>query len=127
MNIISRFGRMDADLITCAINADTPVMIAVPEHRLAALVKFMNARLPCRREASDRWWRSVAGEPSCRPQNRTAQPRSFAACDPPRHSVPPMRRSTTGQMVEEVRGEHAGASLNDLHARRTCVILKGPS
>jgi hypothetical protein len=71
--IISRFGRMEsgggglADLIRCAINADIPVLIAVPKHRFAALVKFadgMNVRLPCRREALDRWWHSVAGEPS---------------------------------------------------------------
>jgi hypothetical protein len=32
MNIISRFGPMDADLVTCAINADIPLMIAVPGH-----------------------------------------------------------------------------------------------
>lgn len=55
------------DLITRAVNANIPVLSAVPEHRFAALVKFadgMNVRLPCRREALDRWWRSVAGEPS---------------------------------------------------------------
>jgi nucleoside-triphosphatase THEP1 len=71
--IINRFGRMEtggaglADLITCAINASIPALIAVPERRFAALVKFasgMNVRLPCRREALDRWWRSVAAEPS---------------------------------------------------------------
>jgi hypothetical protein len=75
--IISRFGRMEteggglAGLITRAINADIPVLIAVPEHRFAALVRFaagMNVRLACRREAFDRWWRSVAGQPVRRPR-----------------------------------------------------------
>jgi hypothetical protein len=75
--IISRFGRSEAaggglaDLITSAIDADVPVLVAVPEHRFAALLKFcegMNVRLACRREALDRWWRSVAGPPSRRPR-----------------------------------------------------------
>jgi hypothetical protein len=75
--IISRFGRMEteggglAGLITRAIDADIPVLIAVPEHRFAALVRFaagMNVRLACRREALDRWWRSVAGPPVGRPR-----------------------------------------------------------
>jgi hypothetical protein len=70
--IINRFGRMEAeggglaDLITRAICADIPVLIAVPEHRFAALVRFadgMNVRLACRREALDRWWQSVASQP----------------------------------------------------------------
>jgi hypothetical protein len=68
--IISRFGRMEteggglAGLITRAIDSDIPVLIAVPEHRFAALVRFtggMNVRLTCRRDALDRWWHSVAG------------------------------------------------------------------
>jgi hypothetical protein len=50
----------------------------------------------------------------------------LCACGSPRQRGPPMRRSTTGQMVEEVRGEGAGVSLNDLHVRRTGVILKVP-
>lgn len=75
--IISRFGRTEAEggglagLITRAIAADIPVLVAVPEHRFATLVKFadgMNVRLACRREALDRWWRSVAGQPSHRPR-----------------------------------------------------------
>jgi hypothetical protein len=56
-----------ADLIRRAINANLPVLIAVPEHRFAALIKFaggMNVRLPCQRKVLDRWWRSVGGEPS---------------------------------------------------------------
>jgi hypothetical protein len=75
--IISRFGRTEAEggglagLITRAIDVDIPVLIAVSEHRFAALVRFahgMNVRLACRREALDRWWRSVAGPPSRRPR-----------------------------------------------------------
>ena len=75
--IISRFGRMEAEggglaeLITHAINADIPVLIAVPEHRFAELIRFaegMNVRLACRREALDRWWQSVAGQ-LARPRN----------------------------------------------------------
>jgi hypothetical protein len=75
--IISRFGRMEAagsglsGLITSAVNAGIPVLIAVPEHPFAAFVKFavgMNVRLACRRDALDRWWRSVAGAPSRRPR-----------------------------------------------------------
>jgi hypothetical protein len=34
---------MDADLITGAINADIPLMIAVPGHRFAALVRIPTA------------------------------------------------------------------------------------
>jgi len=73
--IINRFGRMEAEggglahLITRAIHADIPVLIAVPEHRFSALVKFsdgMNVRLACRREALERWWQSVAGQPAYR-------------------------------------------------------------
>jgi hypothetical protein len=76
--IISRFGRMEAaggglsGVITCAVDAGIPVLIAVTEHRFAALVKFaagMNVRLACRRDALDRWWRSVAGPPARRPRN----------------------------------------------------------
>jgi hypothetical protein len=79
--IINRFGRSEAaggglsDLITRAIRADIPVLIAVPEHRFAALIKFaagMNVRLACRREALDRWWRSVADQSARRPRASAA-------------------------------------------------------
>jgi hypothetical protein len=68
--IINRFGRTEAaggglaDLITRAVRAEIPVLVAVPEHRFAALIRFadgMNVRLACRREALDRWWQSVTG------------------------------------------------------------------
>jgi len=67
--IINRFGRTEAagsgltDLITCAVDADIPVLVAVPECRFPAWIKFsdgMNVRLACRREALDRWWQSLA-------------------------------------------------------------------
>jgi len=68
--IINRFGRLEAeggglnDLIAQALDADIPVLIAVPERRFSDWIRFsdgMNVRLACRREALDRWWQSVAG------------------------------------------------------------------
>jgi hypothetical protein len=70
--IINRFGRSEAEgkglinLIPQALDADIPVLIAVPERRFAAWIRFsegMNVRLACRRDALDRWWRTVAGAP----------------------------------------------------------------
>jgi Protein of unknown function (DUF2478) len=70
--IINRFGRSEAegkgliDLIPQALDADIPVLIAVPEHRFADWIRFsegMNVRLACRRDALDQWWRTVAGVP----------------------------------------------------------------
>jgi nucleoside-triphosphatase THEP1 len=68
--IINRFGRSEAagkgliDLIPQALDADIPVLIAVPEQRFASWIRFsegMNVRLACRREALDRWWLTVTG------------------------------------------------------------------
>jgi hypothetical protein len=68
--VINRFGKLEAegrgliDLIRTAVDADIPVLIAVPEHRFAAWLGYsagMSVRLPCRRSALDRWWQSVAG------------------------------------------------------------------
>jgi len=68
--VINRFGRAEAEgrglvkPIAQALKADIPVLIAVPERRFSDWIRFsdgMNVRLPCRREAVDRWWRSVAG------------------------------------------------------------------
>ena len=68
--IINRFGRSEAegkgliDLIPQALDADIPVLIAVPEPRFPAWIRFsegINVRLPCRREALDRWWLTIAG------------------------------------------------------------------
>jgi len=68
--MISRFGRLEAKgeglvkLIAQSLDADIPVLIAVPERRFSDWIRFsdsMNVKLPCRRDALDRWWRSVAG------------------------------------------------------------------
>jgi Protein of unknown function (DUF2478) len=70
--IINRFGRSEAegrgliDLIPQALDADIPVLIAVPEPRFAAWIMFsegMNVRLACQRDALDGWWRTIAGAP----------------------------------------------------------------
>jgi uncharacterized protein DUF2478 len=68
--IINRFGQSEAggggltSIMGRALDWDIPVLIAVPERRFHTLIRFadgMNVRLPCRREALDRWWHSVAG------------------------------------------------------------------
>ncbi len=68
--VINRFGRAESEgrglveLIGRALEIDIPVLIAVPERRFSDWIRFsdgMNVRLPCRREALDRWWRSVEG------------------------------------------------------------------
>jgi nucleoside-triphosphatase THEP1 len=68
--IINRFGKLEAAgrglirLIEQAVDADIPVITAVPAHRFAAWVKYsdgMSVRLACRRDALDAWWASVAG------------------------------------------------------------------
>jgi nucleoside-triphosphatase THEP1 len=73
--VINRFGRAEAEgrglikPIAQALKADIPVLIAVPERRFSDWIRFsdgMNVRLPCRREALDRWWRSVEGTSVCR-------------------------------------------------------------
>lgn len=66
--VINQFGKLEQDgrglidLVKKATDADIPVLIAVPEHRFAAWIRHsggMNVRIPCRRAALDRWWRSV--------------------------------------------------------------------
>ena len=65
--VINRFGKLEAEgkglieLIQLAAEAEIPMLIAVPEHRFASWIKYcggMSVRLPCRRTALDRWWRS---------------------------------------------------------------------
>ena len=66
--IINRFGRSEAagggltGVIARAIDANIPVLIAVPERHFAAWISLcggMNVRLACRRTALDEWWRSL--------------------------------------------------------------------
>jgi Protein of unknown function (DUF2478) len=66
--IINRFGKLEAGgeglvgLIRQAVDADIPVLTAVPETYFATCIKYtggMNVRLPCRRAALDQWWASV--------------------------------------------------------------------
>jgi hypothetical protein len=73
--IINRFGLSEADgkglidLIPLALDADIPVLIAVPERRFPAWIRFsegMNVRLACRRDALDQWWDRVTGPPCLR-------------------------------------------------------------
>jgi hypothetical protein len=68
--IVSRFGPLEAagggltTLMARAIDADIPVLIAVPERRFADWVRFsggMHVRLACCGEALRHWWNSTAG------------------------------------------------------------------
>ena len=46
------------------MDADIPVITAVPVHRFAAWGEYsdgMSMRLPCGRAALDAWWESVGG------------------------------------------------------------------
>src|SRR4029077_13528888 len=67
--IINRFGKRERDgqglayLIERALEADTPVVIAVSSHRLAEWIKFAGgtaANLACDRHSLDSWWRNVS-------------------------------------------------------------------
>jgi len=67
--IINRFGRQECEgkgltyLVERALNADIPVVIAVPSHRFANWIKFadgMSVKLSCAREPLDGWWQSVS-------------------------------------------------------------------
>jgi hypothetical protein len=67
--IVNRFGRQEcegkglAPLISRALAADIPVLIAVPGHRFADWIRFtggMTVKLPCTRRALDEWWGGVS-------------------------------------------------------------------
>ena len=67
--IINRFGRQERDgkglsyLIERALDADIPVVVAVPHHRFADWIRFacgMTVKLACDRGALDAWWRAVS-------------------------------------------------------------------
>lgn len=67
--IINRFGKLESEgkglsyLIARALEADLPVVIAVPAHRFEDWIKFadgMSVKLGCDRAALETWWRGVS-------------------------------------------------------------------
>jgi hypothetical protein len=68
--VINRFGKRERDgqglgyLIERALNAGTPVVIAVSNQRLGEWTKFAGDKtveLACDRPSLDAWWRDVSG------------------------------------------------------------------
>jgi len=66
--VLNRFGKLEEAghglraVITDAVVAEIPLVIAVSEHRFDAWNRFvggMSVKLACRRDHIDRWWRSV--------------------------------------------------------------------
>jgi len=66
--VLNRFGKLEEAgqglraVITDAVLAEIPLIIAVSEHRFDAWNRFvggMSVKLACRRDDVDRWWRSV--------------------------------------------------------------------
>lgn len=67
--IVNRFGRQERGgrgllyLVERALNADIPVVIAVPSHRFADWIRFadgMSVRLRCDRWSLYTWWSAVS-------------------------------------------------------------------
>jgi nucleoside-triphosphatase THEP1 len=67
--IINRFGKREREgkglsyLIERALNADIPVVIAVPHHRFIEWIRFVNGmsvKLTCDRRSLDAWWNRVS-------------------------------------------------------------------
>lgn len=67
--IINRFGQQESEgrgllhLIVRALSADIPVVIAVPNKRFDAWIRFadgMSVRLPCDRRALEAWWSNLS-------------------------------------------------------------------
>lgn len=67
--IVNRFGKQElaggglSHLIERALNADIPVVVAVPRHRFANWIDFadgMSVKLPCDRESLGAWWDAVS-------------------------------------------------------------------
>lgn len=67
--IINRFGRQECEgrglsyLVARALEAEIPVVIAVPSYRFAGWIKFaegMSVKLGCERRALDAWWHGVS-------------------------------------------------------------------
>jgi nucleoside-triphosphatase THEP1 len=68
--VVNRFGKRERDgkglgyLIKRALEAGTPVVIAVSSHRFPDWIKFaggMSVKLACNRGALETWWRNVSG------------------------------------------------------------------
>jgi len=68
--VINRFGKLEAegkgllDELAQAVAVDTPVVIAVPEHRFGDWLHFsgrMSVKLACTSSSLQRWWNSVTG------------------------------------------------------------------
>lgn len=67
--VVNRFGKRERDgkgllqLMLRALDADTPVVIAVSRAHFADWIKFaggMCVKLTCDRDALDHWWRNVS-------------------------------------------------------------------
>jgi nucleoside-triphosphatase THEP1 len=74
--IVNRFGKRERDgrgvayLIERALEAHTPVVIAVSSHRLAEWITFagdITVKLACDRHALGAWWRDVSVRIACGP------------------------------------------------------------
>jgi hypothetical protein len=67
--IVNRYGRQEREgkglthLIAHALDADIPVVVAVPSHRFSEWITFaggMTVKLHCDRESLDAWWSLVS-------------------------------------------------------------------
>ena len=120
--IINRFGQSEAGGKRLdrshrpRAGCDIPVLIAVPERRFHTWIRFsdgMNVRLPCRREALDRWWHSMAGTASRRNRAESAhfaKSRNETAISAKEHFVIAQEAEGTSVRATAVRPRCAGRS-----------------